>query len=259
MNTYRMHRELRPAVRRAIGIAFLVFLLILWQILSVLVGKSFLLPGPGAVFESLWENRSEIFLVHLPATMQVVAVGGILSIVIGFALAVFMDLDRRIERAVYPVLTFTQTIPVMCIAPVFVLWFGYSVTMRVVVVILVNFFTVAVNVFDGFQATQKNRSELLQTFGADRIQSFFLLRLPTAMPNFFTALKILIPWSVVGAAVSEWLGAPSGLGCYSRSCMMNLDAAGLLAPLVLLSAVALLLTAAVRAAEKRFFSRSGES
>ena len=252
-------KELSPNARRAAGIAFFIALLVFWQVLAMLVGKSYVLPSPAEVLRHLAEHAGEIFTVHLPATMQVVAIGGLLAVGTGLLLAVAMDAARPVERALYPVLTLTQTIPVMCIAPVFVLWFGYSVTMRVVVVILVNFFTVAVNTFDGLKATREGSTELMRTFGASKLQRFFLLRLPTALPNFFTALKITIPWSVIGAAVAEWLGAPAGMGTYSRSCMMDLDAAGLLAPLVVLTAIALLLTGLLRIAEKKaVFWKSAE-
>ena len=244
-------RLLSGSMRYAAGIGFGITLLVLWQVLAMVIGKSYILPSPVAVVQHLIGHAEEILAVHLPATMLVVAIGGVLAVLIGFLLAVLMDANRMIERIVSPVLTVTQTIPVMCIAPVFVLWFGYSLTMRIIVVILVNFFTVAVNVFDGLQATAQGRTELMQTFGASKAQCFFLLRLPTAMPAFFTALRIVIPWSMIAAVVSEWLGAPAGLGCYSRKCMADLDAAGLLAPLVLLTAIALLLTGILQLVERR--------
>ncbi len=250
--------ELHPMVRRCLGIGFGLFLLLLWQIIALGIGKSYILPKPSEVIGHILDNRKELFTVHLPATMQVVAIGGILSVVLGFLLAVVMDWNHRLEKALYPVLTVTQTIPTMCIAPVFVLWFGYTVKMRVIVVILVNFFSVTVNVFDGFKASGIGRTELLKTYGAGRLQQFLLLRLPTALPNLFTALRIAVPWSVVGAAVAEWLGAPEGLGTYSRGCMMNLDAAGLLAPLLILTVIALLLNGILGVIENRVITWKGE-
>lgn len=245
--------------KKAAGVLFLIFLIVLWQIIALIVGKSFLLPGPVDVVKNLWENRVEIFTVHLPATLQVVAAGGILSVILGFLLAMIMDMDSRVEKAIYPVLTATQTIPVMCIAPVFVLWFGYTVTMRVVVVVLINFFSVAVNVFDGFKATNEGRTELMITYGASRMQRFFMLRFPTVLPYLFTALKVVIPWSFVGAAVSEWLGSPAGLGIYSRNCMSQFDAAGLIAPLLVLTFLALILNGVVSVIEKKVITWKGEA
>ncbi len=252
-------KELNPFLRKILGIGFGLFLLLLWQLIAAGIGKSWILPAPGDVVQHIVENRTELFTVHLPATMQVVAIGCILSVVLGFLLAAAMDWSPALEKALYPVLTVTQTIPTMCIAPVFVLWFGYTVKMRVIVVILVNFFSVTVNVFDGFQSTAPGRTELLATCGASRLQQFLLLRIPTALPNFFTSLRIAVPWSVVGAAVAEWLGAQDGLGTYSRSCMMNLDAAGLLAPLVILTVIALILNGILGLIEKKVITWKGEA
>ncbi len=237
--------------RRVISMGFMILLVLLWELLSTLIDRPFLLPSPSAVFQSLWEHREEIFLTHLPATFGVVLAGGLLAVLLGAAFAVAMDWSPWLMRALYPLLTVTQTIPVMCLAPVLVLWFGYTFRMRAVVVILVNFFTVTVDLCDGFASTRKERTELMRTFGAGRLQQFTMLRMPTALPNLFTALKISVPWSVIGAAVAEWLGAPAGLGMYSRSCMLNLDAAGLLAPLMVLTAMALGMNAVLGLAERK--------
>lgn len=246
------------AARKALGIGFGIFLLVFWQVLAIVIGKSYVLPQPIDVIRHIIKNKKELFTVHLPATMEVVALGCIAAVVLGFILAVVMDWDHRVEKALYPVLTATQTIPTMCIAPVFVLWFGYTMKMRVLVVVLVNFFSVTVNVFDGFKATNPARMELMQTYGATKMQKFLMLRLMRALPNFFTSLRIAVPWSVVGAAVAEWLGAPDGLGTYSRSCMMSLDAAGLLAPLVILTVIALVLNALLGLVETRIITWKGE-
>ncbi len=247
----RERKPLTPAARRAYGIVFGVFLILLWAVLAALTDNSFVLPGPLEVAEALAEHRAEIFLIHLPATMEVVLYGGILSILIGTVFAVLMDAFPLVERALYPILTVTQTIPVMCVAPVFVLWLGYSVQMRVLVVVLVNFFPVTVNLFDGLHAADGERIELMTSYGASKWQTFIKLKFPTALPAFFSALHVAVPWAVVGAAVAEWLGAENGLGTYSKSCMMRLDAAGLLAPLFVLTAAALFLNGILTLIEKR--------
>lgn len=244
--------ELTSRQKKLWSIGFILFLIILWQVISMIIGKAYILPGPLKVIESLWKNKKEIFIVHLPATLEVMAIGCGCSLVLGTLLAVVMDMHRIVERAVYPVLTFTQTVPVVCIAPVFVLWFGYSVGMRVVVVVLLTFFPVTVNLFDGFRSTRPERTELLKTYGAGKWQQMRLLRWPSALPNLFTALHVAVPWSAVGAAIAEWLGAPKGLGTFSRSCMSSLDAAGLLAPLLLLTVIALLLNLILNVLERIF-------
>lgn len=245
-------RELTAVQRRFFGCLSLVLIAAVWQLMSMRIGKSFLLPSPADVLGCLWENRAEIFLVHFPATLEVILKGGVLSVLIGAVFAVLMDNSSMLCRALYPILTATQTVPIMCLSPIFVLWFGYTVKMRVTAVVLVNFFSVTVNLYDGLASTDRNREELMRTFGAGRLQIFTMLKMPSALPYFFTALHVVVPWSVITAAVAEWLGAQNGLGTYSRACMLKLDAAGLIAPLIVLSAFALIMNAILNMAERHF-------
>ena len=247
-----MKRELTTLQRRLLGWLSLILLIVLWQLMSIRVGRSFLLPSPQDVLSSLWNDRREIFLVHFPATLEVILKGGLLSVLLGAVFAVLMDGSSLIRRALYPILTASQTVPIMCLSPVFVLWFGYTVRMRVTAVVLVNFVTVTVNLFDGLASTDKNKEELMKTFGAGRLQIFTMLKMPSALPYFFTALHVVVPWSVITAAVAEWLGAQNGLGTCSRTCMLNLDAAGLIAPLIVLSAFALIMNTILNIAERHF-------
>ncbi|MBQ8312020.1 MAG: ABC transporter permease [Clostridia bacterium] len=236
--------------KKLYGLGFGAFLILLWQLLAVKINASYILPSPLQVWQALQKNFGVIMTKHFPITMEVVLIGSGIALVLGISLAILMDLDERIEKAVYPILTVSQTIPVLCIAPIFVLWFGYTTTTRVIVVVLLTFFSITVNVFDGFKATKQEMTELMATYGATPMQQFMKLRLPTALPYFFTALKISIPWAVVGSAIAEWLGAPGGLGNYSRKMMMDLNAAGLIAPLLVISAVALLINMLIRLIER---------
>lgn len=236
--------------KKLYGVLFGVFLLALWQTLAIKIDASYILPSPIEVLDTLADNYELIMFTHFPMTMKVVAIGSVIALALGLMLAVIMDLDERVEKAIYPILTVSQTIPILCIAPIFVLWFGYTTTTRVIVVVLVTFFSITVNVFDGFKATKKEMTELLTTYGASSWQQFVKLRIPTALPYFFTALKISLPWSVVGSAIAEWLGSPGGLGNYSRKMMMDLNAAGLIAPLLVISAVALIINGIIRIIER---------
>ena len=241
------------------GAGFLIVLILVWQLLAALIGKSFILPAPLQVLESIAVNWKELWSRHIPATLAVMGAGCGISLVLGVFLAVLMDLHKGLERALYPLLAFTQTIPVLCIAPVLVLWFGYSFAMRVIVVVLVTFFPITVNTFDGFRAVREERSELLDTYGAGHLQQYILLRFPTALPHLFHGLHVAVPWAGAGAVISEWLGAPAGVGVFSKSAMMSMNAAGLLSPLVILSVIVLLVNAALNVLEKRFANyRTGD-
>ena len=222
-----------PAVIMAIGI-FLV-----WQLVAMIINAPYILPTPLQILEKIWVLKENLFFVQLPATLQVTGIGLGISIVLGLALAMAMDRFPALERALYPVVVATQTIPTTAIAPLFVLWFGYSIWSKVLVTILITFFPITITVFDGLKSTKREMEELLTSYGASPWDIFWKLKLPTALPSFFSAIKMAIPLSVIGAAIAEWLGAQEGLGYFSKRMMTQLDGAGVFAPIVLLSVVAM--------------------
>lgn len=218
-----------------------IFFFIAWEIIARYINAMFILPSPTKVLAKTWELREPLFLVHLPATMRVTFIGLLISIVLGLILAIVMSLNKKIEEAIYPILVITQTIPITALAPIFVLWFGYSIWSKVVVTILITFFPIVVNTYDGFRSTKREMEELLITYGASKKDIFIKLKFPHALPYFFSALKIAVPLSVIGAAIGEWLGAQSGLGYFSKRMMTQLDGAAVFAPIVILSLVAIVL------------------
>ena len=252
MNSDKTNRANLPA-------AILVFaLLILWQMLAMGMDAAYILPTPIQVLQKLWELRGPLFTAHLPATMSVVAIGLIISIVLGMALAILMDASPVAEKELYPLVLASQTIPTTALAPLFVLWFGYSIWSKVLVTVLMTFFPVTITVFDGFRSVRTEMKELMFCMGADERQMFMKLKLPAVLPFFFSALKMAVPLSVIGAAIGEWLGAQSGLGYFSRRMMTQLDGAGVFAPILLLSVAAMLLTAVVTFLERRLVTWRNE-
>lgn len=218
-----------------------IFFFIAWEIIARYINAMFILPSPTKVVAKIWELREPLFLVHLPATLLITFIGLLISIVLGVAIAIVMSLNKKIEEAIYPILVVTQTIPTTALAPIFVLWFGYSIWSKVVVTILITFFPIVVNTYDGFRSTKREMEELLITYGASKKDIFIKLKFPHALPYFFSALKIAVPLSVIGAAIGEWLGAQSGLGYFSKRMMTQLDGAAVFAPIVILSIVAIVL------------------
>lgn len=232
--------------------AILVFLmLMLWQGLAMGMDAAYILPSPSQVLQRLWELRGPLLTAHLPSTMLVVGIGLSISIVLGLALAILMDYNPVAEKALYPIVIASQTIPTTALAPLFVLWFGYTVWSKVLVTVLMTFFPVTITVFDGFKSVRTEMKELMFSFGASPYQIFRKLKLPAVLPYFFSALKMAIPLSIIGAAIGEWLGAQSGLGYFSRRMMTQLDGAGVFAPILLLSVAAMLLVGIVSAIERK--------
>ncbi|WP_459482167.1 ABC transporter permease [Clostridium saccharoperbutylacetonicum] len=233
--------------------AIIVILVILgmWQGIAVIINAHYILPSPTQILAKLWLLREPLFMVHLPATMGVTILGLLISVIFGLALAIVMDLNENIENALYPIIIASQTIPTTAIAPLFVLWFGYSIWGKVLVTILITFFPITISVYDGFKSTKREMEELLITYGASKIDIFIKLKIPTALPAFFSAIKMAVPLSIIGAAIAEWLGAQSGLGYFSKRMMSQLDGAGVFAPIVLLSIAAMIIVALINIIEKR--------
>lgn len=231
---------------------FILCLLTIWEIGARIVDKSFILPTPSDIVWTLWDLKETLLLHHLPVTLGVIIIGLSISIALGIGLAISMNLFKSLEKVFYPILITSQTIPIIALAPIFVLWFGYTIWSKVVVTIIITFFPITVSTFDGFRSTNHQLKELLQAMGANRRQIFFKLEVPSALPSFFSGMKVAVPMSVIGAAIGEWLGAQAGLGYFSRRMMTQFDGAGVFAPIVVLSLIGILLFVIVVFLEKIF-------
>ncbi len=250
-----MKKRKNPYLPSALLVALF---LIIWQAAAMGMNAAYILPSPIQVLQRLWDLRVPLFTAHLPATMGVTLIGLGLSLALGVGLALLMDVSPTAEKALYPLIVASQTIPTTALAPLFVLWFGYTIWSKVLVTVLMTFFPIVITVFDGFRAVKTDMIDLMTTFGAGKWQIFRKLKLPAAMPYFFSALKMAVPLSIIGAAIGEWLGAQEGLGYFSRRMMTQLDGAGVFAPILLLSVVAMLLVGVVSLIEKRVIKWRGE-
>ena len=143
-----------------------IILLSIWEIVARIINVMFILPSPTGIGMKLWELRTELFFNHLPATLIVILIGLTTSIILGVGLAIAMNMSTMVEQAFYPILITSQTIPVIALAPIFVLWFGYSIWSKVFMTVLITFFPITVSTVDGFRSGSKHMKELLLTMGA---------------------------------------------------------------------------------------------
>jgi ABC-type nitrate/sulfonate/bicarbonate transport system permease component len=197
------------------------------------------LPSPLRVLAEGWAHRAEIWANTVP-TLQVTAVGFSVSLALGWAVAVAVDFSPWLRRALTPLLVASQTLPVIAIAPLLIIWFGFGLLPKVLVIALVTFFPVTIGLIEGFAATDRAATNLLRSMGASRWGRFRYVRLPGALPRFFTALRIGITYAVTGAIFAEYVGATAGLGIY-----MNLQKNSFRTDLVL---AAVLVTALISVA-----------
>jgi putative hydroxymethylpyrimidine transport system permease protein len=241
------------------GLFVLVCILIVsiweWVVISGFI-PAFILPAPSAVWSSLVDNWQLLMGVHLPATLEEVLIGFGLSLAGGLLLGIGMHFSRVLEKILYPFLVISQTIPLIAISPIFIMWFGYSIWSKIAVTILTAFFPIVVSTYDGLKSGSTEYRELLLTMGASRWMIFKKVQVPMALPALFSGLKMSVVYCVVGATIGEWLGASEGLGYFSRRMSGNLQADAVFAAIFLLSLLGIILFLIIGFVEKQLLKNN---
>lgn len=169
------------------------------------------LPAPAQVLDALVDQRG-LLAENAWVTLQEVLIGFSAAVALGIGLAVAIHASRIVERAVYPWLVVSQMVPIVAVAPIFVIWTGFDLRPKIMVIALVAFFPVAVSTIDGLKAADRELLDLLRTLGASRWRRFRMARVPAALPFVFGGLKVAAALAVVGAVFGEWVGSSAGLG-----------------------------------------------
>lgn len=248
--TTRWRRLVLPAL-------LLAALLGLWQIAAstgwlkdALNLQSFLVPSPLEVAESLWDNRT-LLAENAWVTLREMVFGIVAAIAVGVGFAVVMHRWRVMRDAAYPLIVASQTIPVLVIAPILTVWFGYGITPKVVIIALVCFFPLTINALDGLRAVEPEAVKMMRSLDASRWQLFRRVEAPTAAPHVFTGAKIAVVIAPIGAVFAEWAGSSAGLGHLIQSDTANFEVARQFATVAVLSAMALILMGLTVLAERR--------
>jgi ABC-type nitrate/sulfonate/bicarbonate transport system permease component len=199
----------------------IVAIVLAWELYAQFSGiKATTLPAPSRVLLQIIENRQALIDNAIP-TIVATSSGFALSVTTAFAFSVLVDFVRPLRRALFPVFIISQTLPLVAIAPLVVLWFGFGLLPKILLVALVTFFPMMVALVQGYDSTDKDMEWLLRSMKATRVQVFLKARLPSAIPFFFTGLRISITYAVVGAIFAEYAGAAKGLGIYMLSAKNN--------------------------------------
>lgn len=229
----------------------IVFILIIWQIVSAIgLVDSFLLPSPIQVMQA-FIKEFPILMEHSVITLAEAFVGLGLGILLGFVMAVLMDQFDGLYKAFYPLIVLTQTVPTVAIAPLLVLWFGYEMTPKVILIVITTFFPIAIGLLNGFKSADKDAIHLLRAMGAGRWQIFRYIKFPGALSEFFAGLRISASYAVVGAVISEWLGGFHGLGVYMTRVKKAFSFDKMFAVIFLISMISLLLMKGVDFLQKK--------
>lgn len=238
-------------------ILLLLFILVIWEsAVRIHLIPAFILPAPSSIGIALIEHR-QLLRPHLLATLQEILVGFVFSVICGALLGTGMFLFRPLEKAIYPFLIISQTIPLIALSPIFIMWFGYTLWSKVAVVFLTAFFPVVVSTYDGLRTSGQAYKDLLLTFGANRWQLLAKTQIPLALPSFFSGLKLSIVYCVIGATIGEWLGGSKGLGYFSRRMAGNMQSAEMFAAVFLLSALGVVLFLMIALLEPLFLKKRG--
>lgn len=242
-----MKRRLRTSMPLLL---FILLLALLWEgATSWLAIPHYIIPKLSDVLVSIWDNRG-LLGKHFAVTLGEALLGLSISVVFGTLAAVCIEGSNLAKRTLYPLIVASQTIPIIALSPIMVMWFGYELWSKVAVVILFTFFPIAVNTADGFRSADPGIGEVMQSMGARKRDLFLKWKMPSALPGFFTGLKMAATISVGGATLGEWLGGEAGLGMYTKRASNLLRGDAVFSGVLLLSLMGILLFMAVQVLEK---------
>ncbi|HEX7609775.1 MAG TPA: ABC transporter permease [Solirubrobacteraceae bacterium] len=195
----------------------LLVVVAVWEALtSALPVRTSVLPGPALVLEESWADRANLWPAMWITTQEAV-LGIVLATIVAVVLAVAIDWSRTVRRSLYPLLVTSQTLPIIVLAPLVVIWFGFGIAPKIGLVALFTFFPIAVGTVQGLASADPDAMALLRTMGASRRQLLLRVRAPSAVPQLFTGLKVAVTYAYVSAIFAEYVGAEQGLGVYMQA------------------------------------------
>ncbi|WP_317366688.1 ABC transporter permease [uncultured Tyzzerella sp.] len=244
-------KKFQNIINKNISALTVLLIIILWQVISYteLVPK-FMLPSPVEVVLAFIKDFKLIFS-HIWITLLEAAIGLSISIIFSFILAIIMDKYKIFDRAIYPILVISQTVPTVAIAPIIVLWFGFGIMPKILLIFSTCFFPMTISILTGFKDVDEDMLKLMKSMDSSYIKTLFIVKIPLAMQSFFSGLKIAATYAIVGAVVSEWLGGEKGIGVYMTRVKKSYAFDKMFASIIIISLLSLLLVWVIRILEKK--------
>lgn len=238
---FQLRRKSQNIISKLIPITVIALILIIWQVISnnEIIPK-YMLPSPLDVVIA-FRDDFPLLMSHAKITLQEGAIGLVIGVLLGILIAIIMDAFEFVHKALYPLIVISQTIPTIAIAPLLVLWFGYEMMPKIILIVLTTFFPVAVGMFDGLRTADTDEMKLMKVMGASKIKIYRYIKFPEAMSHFFAGLRVSVTYAVVGAVISEWLGGYKGLGVYMTRVKKSYAFDKMFAVIFLISAISLIL------------------
>lgn len=221
-----------------------------WEIAVRGLGiRPVILPAPSVVFAKIWEQR-ETLIANTWPTCLAIGLGFLAAVLSGFILAVGIAYSRTVRDLTYPFLVTAQVLPKVAFAPLFLIWFGFGLTPKIVIAALIAFFPIVINTAKGLSSVEQELLQYMDSLGAKAHEKFFKISLPWALPYIFAAFKISITLAIVGAVVGEFVAAGEGLGYVINAANIALDTELMFAAIIVLSVLGILMFLAVVLAEQ---------
>ena len=196
------------------SLVFFLLLVAVWEIVSRTGSiPAYILPAPSIIIYSLVINLKLIWF-HILITVFETVSGFVAAVFLGMIIALLMDGIPFVKKVLYPLIVTSQTIPIITVAPLFIIWFGYGYMPKIIIVILICFFPITVSFLQGLGAVDPDQINLLNSMGAGKYMIYRIVKFPSALPNLFSGLKIAATYSIMGATIGEWVGGKDGIGVY---------------------------------------------
>lgn len=225
--------------------------LILWQLAGWLaLLPKFIFPTPIEIIRAFIRDIN-LLAFHSKITLIETAIGLSLGIIIATILAIFMDKYKLVHKIIYPLLILTQTVPTIAIAPILILWLGYDMTPKIVLIVITTTFPIIISILDGFKHCDEDQIRLLKLMNANDFQILKHLKFPTSLGYFFAGLRVSVSYAFITAVVAEWLGGFEGLGVYMTRVKKAFEYDSMFAVIFLVSIISLLNIEVVKIIEKK--------
>lgn len=228
----------------------IISIVVIWQLCgNAGILPKYVLPTPLRILEAFVLRRDLLFK-HSLYTLAEAMVGLSISVVLAWLLAIIMESTQLIHRALYPLFVMLQSVPTTALAPLLLLWLGYGMTPKIVLIVITTFFPMLISILDGFKYTDKDLIQLLELMQANKWQLLYHVKIPNSLTYFFAGLRVSVSYAFIAAVVSEWLGGFEGLGIYMMMAKKMFEYETMFAIIILIAFISLLAMKSVKIIEK---------
>ncbi|WP_250277712.1 ABC transporter permease [[Clostridium] colinum] len=244
-------KKFQNIINKYISFFTIILIIVIWFIITYIeLIPRFMLPSPLDVLLALIKDFKLIFN-HTVFTLLEAIIGLFISVIFSFILSIIMDRYKIFNKAIYPILIISQTIPTIAIAPIIVLWFGFGIMPKILLIFFTCFFPITISILNGFKNIDEDMLKLMKSMDSSYLKTLFIIKIPLSMRSFFSGLKISATYAIVGAVVSEWLGGEKGIGVYMTRVKKAYSFDKMFASIIVISLLSLILVRFIKFLENK--------